>query len=132
MVLAHSALTARMCPARSSGNRARMPSASFGPCTTIRNERTKMVTVAATPVAAVLISPARGPQPSEERADPAFVLLEIVIPVSYVVLARRDVRVVQICSPTAPRVWHLHDLAAVNPRRIRTLLAMGLPRPAAG
>ena len=37
-----------------------------------------MVTVAATPVAAVLIKPSAGaPQPGEERADPAFVLLEI-------------------------------------------------------
>jgi hypothetical protein len=86
------------------------------------------------------LSPARSRRPGPVPAgcclplgdEPPAYRHEVIIPVSYVVLARRDVRVVQICSPTAPRVWHSHDLAAVNPRRIRTPLAMGLPRPAAG
>ena len=37
----------------------------------------------------------------------------------------------RLFTNSTPRVAP-HDLAAVNPRRIRTLLAMGLPRPAAG
>ena len=44
--------------------------------------------------------------------------------------ARRTCRA-DLFTNSTPRVAP-HDLAAVNPRRIRTLLAMGLPRPAAG
>ena len=74
MVLAQSAPTDRMCSARSPGNRASVPSTSFGPCTTIRNESTKIVTVAATPVAAVFRNPSAGaPRPvTNERILPSF------------------------------------------------------------
>lgn len=37
-----------------------------------------------------------------------------------------------LSTNSTPRVATPHDLAAVNPRRIRTPLAMGLPRPATG
>ena len=68
-VLAQSVPTARMWRARSSGKRARVPSTSFGPWTTIRKDSTKIVIVAATPVAAVLRNPSAGAPrlPANER-----------------------------------------------------------------